>query len=102
MTQEQIASLAKEYATGEYSVKRSVDTKANEAEHVIRFMLDRFCVVEKSVVETQLRAAQQLEKDAAVLKIKQLGHVGRTRSELIKALFPDMVLKDEAAAPEEE
>lgn len=102
MTQDEITALAREYAKGEFKAKRSVDAKADEAEQVIHFLLSRYCLVEKSEVEVHLRSARQLEKDAAALKIKQLGHVGRTRSELIKALFPDMALKDEAAVPEEE
>ena len=113
MTDTEITALAREYAEEE-AKGTAVDTLPNglkenviqlNADHFekhLRFLLSRYCLVEKSEVEVHLRSARQLEKDAAALKIKQLGHVGRTRCELIKALFPDMVLKDEAAAPEEE
>lgn len=59
MTQEEITAIAREYAEERSSIMQgSLGTKI-QAELVIRFLLRRYCLVEKSKVEEEYKNNNQ-------------------------------------------
>lgn len=60
MTDDQITALAREYALKTVSHTRLLTTIADDTEDVIRFLLRRFCLVEKEAVRKQFESAKRL------------------------------------------
>lgn len=97
ITDDQITALAREYAEDDNPITAhrtpterdwDIQIDADSAERVIRFLLRRFCLVEKSKVER----AMQLHED----KIKELFKGSKTwffhkgSAETLKYLFPEL------------
>lgn len=102
MTDPEITALAREYA--EDATKTMVsdpnlsDTDINEikrdvseyAEEILRFLLRRFCLVEKSKVEDVYQRAKNTERDGEDLKLPLLCRTGRVQRILLESLFPSL------------
>lgn len=88
MTDEQITTLAREYAEKTVSMRHTTGIVADEAEDVIRFLLRRYCLVEKSKIGEAYKDAQKdqhnSEGDFA------LTLAGRNRSAVLIDLFPEI------------
>lgn len=53
MDKDQIKKIARDYAEEYYKVRGGTELMADEAENVIRFVLRRHCLVEKSTVQEE-------------------------------------------------
>lgn len=60
MNDDQITALAREYAEERASIMQGSLTTKIQAELVIRFLLRRFCLVEKEAVRKQFESAKRL------------------------------------------
>lgn len=100
MTDPEITALAREYAEEIYNNiederirKPMIDSLAKGTEDSFRFMLRRFCLVEKSKLREAYKDAQKdqhnPERDFA------LTLAGRNRSSVLIELFPDLTWDDE-------
>lgn len=58
MTPEEITALAREYAGKTVSMRHTTAIVADEAEDVIRILLRRYCLVEKSKIEEEYYEAK--------------------------------------------
>lgn len=98
MTNQEITALAREYAEDLIKVRKTQGELANcllnealsvaedDAEDVIRFLLRRFCLVEKSKVENIHRGI------LVQLNPKNFGYspYNQGRIDLLKSLFPEI------------
>lgn len=90
MTQEEITALAREYAEERASVMQgSLGTKI-QAELVIRFLLRRFCLVEKSKVIDAYKSARKDIIDGNKSRIGGLIAMGGANGALLESLFPEI------------
>lgn len=94
MTDPEITALAREYAEEIYPnlsdkiiSRRTQEIK--EAERVIRFLLRRFCLVEKSKVKDVYMSARKDVKDGYKSKIGGMVAMGGVKEALLESLFPD-------------
>lgn len=53
MDKDQIKKIARDYAEEYYKVRGGTELMADEAENVIRFVLRRYCLVEKDAVRKE-------------------------------------------------
>lgn len=99
MTDQEINNLAREFAAERYPnlSEKIISRRTQEikdAERVIRFLLRRYCLVEKSKLREAYKDAQKdqynVERDFA------LTLAGRNRSAVLVEIFPDIAKEVEA------
>lgn len=88
MTDTEITALAREYAEERASIMQGSLTTKIQAELVIRFLLRRFCLVEKSKVEEEYRVAKECLDKVPALSI--IGSVINGQIITLKSLFPEI------------
>ena len=87
MDDDLITALAREYAEERASIMQASLTTKIRAELVIRFLLRRFCLVEKSKVEEEYKkACESVNKHSATTGC--LFFVGQKQT--IESLFPEI------------
>lgn len=86
MTDTEITALAREYAEEIVDHKRLSTTVADDTEDVIRFLLRRYCLVEKEVVHTAYQQAMEQGKHAHV----KCQVESRAQLRLLERLFPEI------------
>lgn len=104
MTPEEITALAHEY--GEYTAnnpifapyldtdeKKDINLRANahRAKDVIKWMADRFCLVEKSKVMEIYEKKKRMEKMAGVLHKPLMGIWFKAELKSLEDFFPEIV-----------
>lgn len=89
MTPEAITALAREYAERYKDSGFSVSI-TEEAMQIIRFLLRRYCLVEKSKVRNRMEAAYEAKKE------EKAGHFGVIRWQELNYLFPDIAKEEES------
>lgn len=88
---DQITALAREYAEERASLMQgSLSTKI-QAELVIRFLIRRFCLVEKSKVMEIYEKEKRMEKMAGVLHKPLMGLWFKAGLKLLEDFFPEIV-----------
>ena len=106
MTPEQITAIAREYAEEEiatelpnitdYAKERTISAVAGRTENVIRFLLRRYCLVEKSKVKQIYQAKQHILANQNVF-----GAIVATEASaekrLMLCLFPEIAKEVEDA-----
>lgn len=98
MTTEQISALAREYAeecAEEVGVMFNPQDWACshceiEARAVIKFLLRRYCLVEKSKVAIKYKNMKRLEEDATAFGFENIRGNAIIIKGFIKSLFPDL------------
>lgn len=93
--EDQIAALAREYAEEMYpnlsdKIISLKTQEIKEAEGVIRFLLHRFCLVEKSKVAIKYKNAKRLEEDATAFGFEKHRSNAKAIKNLIESLFPEI------------
>lgn len=95
MSEDQITAIAREYAEEIYpnlSDKiislRTLEIK--NAERLIRFLLRRFCLVEKSRIQEEYQKAKTQIKDGKELGLHVLVTLGGAKEALLESLFPSI------------
>lgn len=100
MNDDLITALAREYAeeifkndesNPDLSICLLNDIKFEAAvdfEEKLRFLLHRYCLVEKSKVENAYQRAKNAEKDGEDLKLPLLRRTGRIQRIVVESLFP--------------
>lgn len=86
MTDRQITSLASEYAEQTDGSPADIAYIKAIAENTIRFLLRRYCLVEKQLVIKQLDYAQKLIEDRNYLK----QHIGVGSYSILERIFPEI------------
>lgn len=97
MTPEQITAIARELADTLYNDYRSYNStlwwhekpkerKAEELKYTLRFLLRRFCLVEKEVVRTTYQQAMEQGKHAHV----KCQVESRAQLRLLERMFPEI------------
>lgn len=90
MTQEEITALAREYAEEKASIMQgSLGTKI-QAELVIRFLLRRYCLVEKGKVAEEYKRAIETNRNGKETGVHSLCTMGSARKVLLESLFPEI------------
>lgn len=89
MNDDQITALAREYAAETVSHTRLSTTIADDAEDVIRFLLRRYCLVEKKRVIAELKAVD-LSIKASLTFILKVDEVEMGKKKLLHSLFPEI------------
>lgn len=96
MTQEEeITILAREYAeevheaTSEPFKDDVICEEVENAEDVIRFLLSRYCLIEKGKVEKEYHAAKELLNKIPVLSSVWSAIIGQIN--ILESLFPEIV-----------
>lgn len=92
---DQITALAREYAEEIYpnlsdKIISLKTQEIKEAEDVIRFLLRRFCLVEKSKVAIKYNNAKRLEEDATAFGFEKHRSNAKAIKNLIESLFPEI------------
>lgn len=101
MTNEEIAALARELAEELYNDDRAYNSilwwgeepkerKAEELEHTLRFLLRRYCLVEKEAVRKEYRKATAHVAEAIKSKNSLSESCGKGRRFAIHFLFPEI------------
>ena len=86
----QITALAREYAEERASMMQGSLTTKIQAELVIRFLLRRYALVEKSKLQEEYRKVQKQMIEGDELGIHVLFIHGKIKKDLLKSLFPDL------------
>lgn len=87
MTDPEITALAREYAEENVSMRHTTAIVADEAERLIRFLLRRFCLVEKEAVRKEYDLAEKLWIKSACATTEEF-NMGRMNA--IQSLFPEI------------
>lgn len=90
MNDDQITALAREYAEETVSHTRLSTAIADDTEDVIRFLLRRYCLVEKSKVKDAYMSAIKDVKDGYKSKIGGMIAMGGAKGALLESLFPEI------------
>lgn len=101
MDNDQITALAREYAEEKYPYlsDKIISLRTQEiknAEQLIRFLLRRFCLVEKRRVIINYKNMKRLEEDATAFGFETHRSNARVVKGLIKSLFPEIAKEVEA------
>ncbi len=84
----EITALAREYAEEYYNIRGSVDLMAGEAENVIRFLLRRYALVEKSKVEEEYHEAKFTCGNVA--PCSETFATSLAQKSVLERIFPDL------------
>lgn len=87
---DQITALAREYAEERASIMQGSLTTKIQAELVIRFLLRRFCLVEKEVIREEYSKATAHVEEAIKSKSPLSESCGKGKRLAILSLFPDL------------
>lgn len=97
MTPEQITAIAREYAEKEiatelpnitdYAKERTISAVAERTENVIRFLLRRYCLVEKSKVSEMYDVAMEISR---LPKSVEARGYAISRLQTLERLFPEI------------
>lgn len=101
MTPEEITALARELANDLYNDDRAYNSilwwceepkerKAKELEHTLRFLLRRFCLVEKDKLQEAYLEAKITTKEGYKTKSGCMIAVGEASKALLESLFPEI------------
>lgn len=93
MNEKTITALAREYA-GRYRDSGFSAPITEEAKQIIRFLLLRYCLVEKKRVIAELKAVD-LSIKASLTFILKVTEVDMAKKELLHSLFPEIAKKVE-------
>lgn len=101
MSEKDITALAREYAE-EVAKGTAVDAlpnglkenviqrNADHSEKHLRWLLRRYCLVEKGKVEDRLRIASRKVSNGEKFKLRRLVAIGRGERDLLEGLFPEI------------
>lgn len=90
MINDQITALAREYAEERASMMQGSLTTKIQAELVIRFLLRRYALVEKSKLLKEYESAKHDSKMAHRERLYTMLAVASARKALLESLFPDL------------
>lgn len=98
MTNDQIAALAREYAEecidpqgfSKETYEELVEEKAENVAYVLRWIRDRYCLVEKSKVREAYLEARATTKEGYKAKLGGMIAVGSANKALLESLFPEI------------
>ena len=85
---DEITALAREYAEERASMMQGSLTTKTQAELVIRFLLRRYCLVEKSKLQEMYAAAMEISR--LPKSIEARGYA-ISRINALESLFPDLI-----------
>lgn len=88
MNEDKISELAQEYAAARACMMQGLITTAIEAENVIRFLLRRFCLVEKERLIRILKLQFEKREESDVGSGVWYYHIGSANT--ICILFPEI------------
>lgn len=95
MNEDQITTLAREYAEERASIMQGSLTTKIQAELVIRFLLSRYYLVEKEAVRKEYREATAHVEDAIKSKNPFSESCGKGKRLVLKSLFPEIAKEGE-------
>lgn len=94
MANDQITALASEYAEKEYERLNlpvdCCDPRADDYEQFLRFLLRRFCLVEKNKVEEMYLNAKIAIEKGYDENLGGMMAVGSASKSILESLFPDL------------
>lgn len=90
MDKDQITALAREYAEETVSHTRLSTTIADDAEDVIRFLLRRYCLVEKEVVRKEYQETCDHEFYATEHKNELYAKLYGMKRLTLESIFPEI------------
>lgn len=99
MDEDQINALAREYAeegAEEVGLPNCLQNETfglvvTETECVIKWLLRRYCLVEKGVVRKEYKDARRDAREGYRAKLGTMIAVSEARKALLESLFPDLV-----------
>lgn len=103
MTDEQITTISREYAEEVYRnahkemevlpnclSNEAINMFAEDMESKLKWLLRRFCLVEKSKIQEEYQKAQAHIKDGKEFDVHVFVTIGASKESLLESLFPDL------------